>query len=73
MNFIIITILIIAILSFLYFTGPYNETFIGNLTIVDPYSIYLYDDITEKQNWWNVTHSKKLYYYHDYVPQYLKE
>ncbi|QKF94513.1 hypothetical protein QKU48_gp1055 [Fadolivirus algeromassiliense] len=73
MNFIIIAVIILAILTLLYFSGPHNESFVANMSIVDPYSIFLHDGITEKQHWWNVTHAKKLYYYHDYVPITFKE
>ena len=43
------------------------------LSIVDPYSLYLFKDISEKEAWWNKTHARKFYYYRDYVPPYYKE
>ena len=27
----------------------YNETFVSDLTIIDPYSLYLFDDISKKK------------------------
>lgn len=77
MKIILIILLIIIILLALFNFNKYNESFNPNpgsyLSIVDPYSLYLFKDISEKEDWWNKTHSRKFYYYHNYVPQYYKE
>ena len=57
----------------LYFFGSYNEPFVSDLTIIDPYSLYLFADASKKEDWWNDTHARKLYYYRDYVMQTYKE
>lgn len=69
MLFIIIVIFIVLVL--LYKNN--NEFFVSNLSIVDPSPLYLFKDITQKEDWWNNTHGRKLYYYRDYVPEYYKE
>lgn len=70
MIFIILIILIILVFGVITFR---RENFASNLTIVDPYSLYLHQNIMEKADWWDQTHSRKLYYYHDMVPQHYKE
>ena len=50
-----------------------KEPFCGVLSIVNPYSLYLHADIMKKADWWNATHRRKLYYYHNMVPQHYKE
>jgi len=49
------------------------NNFIKYLSIIDPYSLYLHKNISEKEDWWNKTHARKLYYYRDYIPQFYKE
>ena len=71
MNTLLILIIISIILLFLF--KPYNEPFVSDLTIINPYSLYLFRDISRKEAWWNKTHGRKLYYYRDYVPQIFKE
>ena len=72
---LITTVLIILFLSYIiiYRYGSYNEKFVANLSIVDPFSLYLHNDISNKEDWWHKTHSNKFYYYRDMVPIYYKE
>jgi hypothetical protein len=69
MNKLLVIIIIIILL--LFFFNTYNESFVSNLTIIDPYSVYLFADTSKKEEWWNDTHARELYYYRDYVPQFL--
>lgn len=71
MLFIILMIICISIM--LYNNNINKESFVSNLSYIDPNCIYLHADISEKEDWWNKTHGRKLYYYHDYEPQYMKE
>jgi len=65
---------ILIVLVILFIITKFNkETFVSNMTIVDPYSLYLHKDIMEKADWWNQTHRRKFFYYHDMVPQHYKE
>jgi hypothetical protein len=41
----------------------HTESFIGDLTIVDPTSLYLHDDISEKEDWWRITHHRQPIYF----------
>ena len=72
---IIFLIIILLAVTILYYS--HIENFDPNpgsyLSIVDPFSLYLFQDISAKEDWWNVTHQRKLYYYRDYVPQYYKD
>jgi len=76
---LIIIILILIFLTFLLsinLNRPYKENFespIVTLSIVDPYSIWLHEDATNREDWWHHTHSKKFYYYHNMVPFNYKE
>lgn len=73
MKFILI-LLIFVMLGVLVILNQNNEEpFCGILSIVDPYSLYLHQDIMTKADWWNATHRRKLYYYHNMVPQHYKE
>jgi hypothetical protein len=67
MNIILILLIVILIMFFIKIFYNLPEPF------ADPYSICLHHDISEKEDWWNKTHSKKLYYYYNYVPQQYKE
>lgn len=69
----LILIIIITILILIYLKSFKNETFVSYLSIVDPFSLYLHKNITEKEDWWNETHAKNFYYYQDYVPQIYME
>lgn len=73
--FLIIILLAIIILYHLYYfhIENFNPNPGSYLSIVDPFSLYLFQDISAKEDWWNVTHQRKLYYYRDYVPQYYKD
>ena len=66
MDTIIPIFIIVTLLAILYFNGPYNEKFASNLSIIDPYSLYLHENISEKENRWNELH--KTQYYYDPVP-----
>ena len=56
----------------MYLNKQYKENFV-NLSIVDPYSLYLHADISDKEDWWHHTHTKNMYYYHNMVPIHYKE
>ena len=56
-------IIIIAILIIAYISMCDRESFINNLSIVDPYSLYLHKDISEKEDWWNILHTKPTIYF----------
>ena len=43
------------------------------IPLINPYSLYLHDDITRRERLWNRCHSKKLYYYANVEPQRFKE
>ena len=68
-----ILFIILIILLLMLLVKSYHEPFISNLTIIDPYSIYLHRDISKKEDWWNKTHARQLYYYRDYVPTIFQE
>ena len=63
MKYIIIIILII-ILFYLYSNKIENF----EIPLIDPYSLYLHQDITQREKTWNLAHNKKLYYYDNVVP-----
>lgn len=70
------TIFIIAVFLLffiMYIYWPYQESFATDLSIVDPFSLYLHKDISEKEDWWHKTHTRKFYYYHDMVPFHYRE
>jgi hypothetical protein len=66
MFFIIVSLLILFIYN-------KNESFVTDLSIVDPYSLFLHKDISDKEDWWHRTHTAKFYYYHDMVPIHYRE
>lgn len=73
---LIVLILIFSIIALMYlkiYLDPYKENFVTNLSIVDPYSLYLHDDISNREDWWHRTHTKNMYYYHNMVPIHYKE
>jgi hypothetical protein len=70
---VLIIILLVMIGFILLMEKSKREGFCTYLSIVDPYSLYLHDNIMPKAEWWNDSHRRKFYYYHDYVPQYYKE
>jgi len=63
---------IIAIVT-IYICQNQKDAFINNLSIVDPLPVYLHKNISEKEDWWHNTNSRKLYYYSDMIPQHYKE
>ncbi|ARF10080.1 hypothetical protein Indivirus_12_8 [Indivirus ILV1] len=72
----IIILLLLVILFLIIMAYSRIENFNENdahLSIVDPYSLYLHKDISEKEDWWNYTNNRKLYYYRDYVNMTNKE
>lgn len=74
MNFIIILIiLVVIILMYKNQSESFTTNLVTDLSYIDPNCVYLWKDISEKEDWWNKTHGKKLYYYRDYTPQYYKE
>ncbi|ARF12438.1 hypothetical protein Klosneuvirus_5_108 [Klosneuvirus KNV1] len=74
MYFIIfLIILIITVLLYRNKTEFFVTNLVSDLSYIDPNSTYLWEDISEKEDWWNKTHGKKLYYYADYVPPYYTE
>ena len=77
---LIVLILIFLIIALMYlkmylkiYLNPYKEKFVTNLSIVDPYSLYLHDDISNREDWWHHIHTKNMYYYHNMVPIHYKE
>lgn len=56
-------IIIIVLLALIYGYFQTKETFINNLSIVDPEPLYLHKDISEKENWWNIIHTKLSIYF----------
>ena len=66
-------LIILPLLLLIIFLMKRREPFAQYLTIVDPYSIYLHKDISQKEDWWNYDHNRKLYYYDNMVPQRYKE
>ena len=55
--------LIIIILIVVYVYMQYREPFVNNLSIVDPYSLYLHKDISEKEDYWGCIHTKQPIYF----------
>ena len=70
---VLILIFLIVLISGLIYVNPYKEKFVTKLSIVDPYSLYLHDDISNREDWWHHTHTKNMYYYHNMVPIHYKE
>ena len=73
--YFIIFLVIFLILIFLYRndTEFFVTNLVSDLSYIDPNPPYLWADISEKEDWWNKTHAKKLYYYADMVPPYMKD
>ena len=73
--YFIIILVIFVVLAIMYSNN--TEFFVTNLvtdlSYIDPNSLYLWADISEKEDWWNKTHGRKLYYYNDMVPPYYKD
>ena len=73
-------ILLVILIMLLVSVFKRNEGFDGEIcmdefypTIVDPYSIFLHKNASEKEDWWNYDHNRKLYYYRNMVSQRYKE
>jgi uncharacterized lipoprotein NlpE involved in copper resistance len=62
-------IFIIILVLFVIFLGCNNrkEGFVNNLSIINPYSLWLHRNISEKERWWNRRGSEKRYYYSDMI------
>ena len=58
-------LIIFITLMILWFIMTKTEAFCPLISQVDPTSIYLFEGISPKEEWWDVTHTKKLYDYHD--------
>lgn len=70
----LIIILLIFLIIVIMFLLKRHENFSGEyMSIVDPYSLYLWADISAREDLWNYDHTRKLYYYRDMVPQRYKE
>lgn len=69
---LILSILIIMI-TVIYICLNKKDTFISNLSSIDPLPVYLHKTISDKEDYWHNTHSRKLYYYRDMIPQHYKE
>lgn len=72
MIFILLFVFIVLIL--IYRKQIYNFVN-GNKTepFLDQYSLVLHEIASKKADWWNKTHGRNLYYYHNQVPQNYKE
>ena len=70
MKYIIIVILVIIMLV-TYFKYIKVEHF--DIPLINPYSLYLHQDITQREDTWNLAHAKKLYYYDNVVPYRFKD
>ncbi len=66
---LIILLVLLFGLSILYYIRQSYEYFCPLISQVDPTSIFLHEDISRKEDWWEMTHAKKLYDYHD-MPDY---
>ena len=69
----LIIILVIALILIFLLSRSRKEQFSCGLSIVDPFSLALHKDISEKADRWNYNHNRKLYYYRDLVPIRYKE
>lgn len=63
---LLLFLFVLGLLSFLYINKKYE-------TFADPYSLDLHALALAKQDWSNATHGRKLYYFHNQVPQHYKE
>lgn len=63
-----ILILFIILLVILFLINQKNEEFVSNLSMIDPSPVYYYRIVSDKELWWNLSHSKKLFYYRDMSP-----
>lgn len=54
--------MIIVVIVAIYAYTRYTEHFVSYLSIVDPTSLYIYPDISEKEDWWTYMHTKKQIY-----------
>ncbi len=69
MKYIIIIILIIVLVAICF----KNKKEHFDIPLIDPYSLYLHQDISLRENTWNMEHSKKLYYYDNVEPYHFKD
>lgn len=67
LNLILILCLVAIIVIILCHRKNINKSF------ADPYSLDYHRKISEKEDWWNVTHKKKFFWYNDMVPEIYKE
>lgn len=70
---IILVVVIVIVLLYRNKTEFFVTNLVSDLSYIDPNCTYLWQDISEKEDWWNKTHAKELYYYADMVPPYMKE
>lgn len=68
----ITSIIFVGIAIFLLF-GYKKEKFANNTSMLNPYIVCLHNDISNKEDWWHLQHSKKIYNYYNSPLQILKE
>jgi hypothetical protein len=70
---VIIILIIALILILLIFKYKNNKNIIPESFIDDFSFLRDYQIMSNKEDWWNKTHARNLYYYQDYVPIYMRE
>lgn len=69
-----ILLVVLFILIVCLYNSNKTEMFKPNFKpIIDTEPLKLYKQISDKEKWWNETHSKQLYNYFNYVPMIYKE
>ena len=64
--FIVILTSIIIVVLFLLYIQPVEG-------FADPYSLTMHEEISRKEDLWNLMHSWELYYFQDQTPIYERE
>ena len=57
--------LLVILVMFVVLLSYSNETFSVGKSHIDPWSVYVHDDVSNRELTWNCDHSDKLYYYYD--------
>lgn len=69
----IIYIIFVGVIIFWLFDYKKKENFASNVSMLNPYIVCLHNNISNKENWWHIQHSKKTYNYYNMPLQMLKE
>ena len=67
-NKTVVIIILILCIIFFYYRSKNSQKENFTLGIINPYSRCLFNKISPKEKWWNLTHRKPFYNYNYYVP-----